>query len=269
MDWADWVLANEVILRSASFVGVFILMAILETLAPRRLSTLSRWKRWPANLGIVLMNTLLIRILFPAAVAGFALTVSQQRWGLFNQFDLPLLPTVMVSVLLLDLIIYAQHVLVHAVPVLWRIHRVHHADLDYDVSTGIRFHPLEILLSMFIKLAAVLLIGPPVIAVVIFEVLLNAGALFNHSNVHMPEIVDRMLRKLVVTPDMHRVHHSIERDETNSNFGFNLSCWDHLFGTYKAWPVAGNEMMTIGLPNLRNPEQVNRLSGMLTLPFSR
>lgn len=269
MTWSDWILANEVIIRSVSFAGVFILMAILETLAPRRLTTLPLLQRWPSNLGIVLINTVLIRILFPAAAAGFALTVSQLGWGLFNRFDLRLLPTVMFSVLLLDLIIYAQHVLVHAVPVLWRIHRVHHADLDYDVSTGIRFHPLEILLSMFIKFVAILLLGPPVIAVVIFEVLLNAGALFNHSNVRMPVDVDRMLRKLVVTPDMHRVHHSIERDETNSNFGFNLSCWDHLFGTYKAKPLAGHEMMTIGLPNLRSPEQVNRLSGMLIMPFSR
>lgn len=269
MTWSDWILANEVIIRSVSFVGVFILMAILERLVPRRLPTLPMSHRWPSNLGIVLSNTLLIRILFPAAAAGLAISVAAQGWGLFNNLSLPLLPAVIISVLILDLVIYAQHMLVHAVPVLWRIHRVHHTDLDYDVSTGIRFHPLEILLSMFIKFVAVLLLGPPVIAVVIFEVLLNAGALFNHSNMRMPDGVDRMLRKLVVTPDMHRVHHSIERDETNSNFGFNLSCWDQLFGTYKAKPLAGHEMMTIGLPNLRNPEQVNRLSGMLTLPFSR
>jgi sterol desaturase/sphingolipid hydroxylase (fatty acid hydroxylase superfamily) len=172
----------------------------------------------------------------------------------------------LLSVLLLDLAIYAQHVLFHAVPVLWRLHRMHHADLDIDVTTGVRFHPAEIVLSMLIKLAVVGLIGAPGAAVLIFEVLLNATSMFNHSNVAMPPAVDRIVRLLVVTPDMHRVHHSIERRETNSNFGFNFPWWDRLFGTYRPQPEQGHEGMTIGIEIFRDPAEL-RLDRMLLQPL--
>jgi sterol desaturase/sphingolipid hydroxylase (fatty acid hydroxylase superfamily) len=223
--------------------------------------------RWINNLGLVALNTLILRLLFPAAAVGMAAFAAQYGWGLFNHFDLPLVFTVLVSVVALDLIIYLQHVMVHAVPALWRLHRVHHADLDFDVTTGARFHPVEIVLSMLIKFATISVLGPPVIAAAIFEVLLNTTAMFNHGNLRIPQSIDRVLRWIVVTPDMHRVHHSVEDDEANSNFGFNLTWWDRLFGTYRDQPRKGHEGMTIGIHGYRDPKQVERLPGMLTLPF--
>jgi sterol desaturase/sphingolipid hydroxylase (fatty acid hydroxylase superfamily) len=192
---------------------------------------------------------------------------SRQGWGAFNYFDLPLVITVPVSVMIMDMVIYLQHVMVHAVPALWRLHRVHHADPDIDVTTGSRFHPLEIILSMLIKFAVIAVLGPPVLAVIIFEILLNATAMFNHSNVRLNLAVDRVLRLFVVTPDMHRVHHSVEVDETNSNFGFNLPWWDRLFGTYRAQPRAGHENMVIGIYHYNQPGQVSWLHKMLLMPF--
>jgi sterol desaturase/sphingolipid hydroxylase (fatty acid hydroxylase superfamily) len=188
-------------------------------------------------------------------------------WGLLNHFQVPFWIAVPLAVVAMDFVIWLQHVMVHAVPALWRLHRVHHADLDYDVTTGARFHPIEIALSMLIKFAAITVLGPPVLAVVIFEVLLNATAMFNHANIRIPAAVDRVLRGFVVTPDMHRVHHSVEDDETNSNFGFNLPWWDHLFGTYRDQPRAGHEAMTIGIHGHRDPHEVAWLPGMLRLPF--
>ena len=267
MNWNDWIAANEVSIRTGFFLGVFTLMAVWELLAPGRKAMLGRQQRWPANIGLVILNSIVLRLLFPAAAVGVAVYATQQGWGLMHLLSVPLLPAVVISVVLLDLIIYLQHVMVHKVPVLWRLHRVHHADLDYDVTTGARFHTLEIVLSMLIKFAAILLFGVPVVAVVIFEVVLNATAMFNHSNIHLPEPIDRVLRYLLVTPDMHRVHHSIEYDETNSNFGFNLPLWDRLFGTYRAQPRAGHTDIIIGLSNFRDPHQVNHLTGMLVMPF--
>ena len=188
-------------------------------------------------------------------------------WGLLNHFQVPFWIAVPIGVIAMDFVIWLQHVMVHAVPALWRLHRVHHADLDYDVTTGARFHPIEIALSMLIKFATITVLGPPVLAVVIFEVLLNATAMFNHGNIRLPVALDRVLRWVVVTPDMHRVHHSVEDDETNSNFGFNLPWWDRLFGTYRAQPRAGHELMTIGIHGHRDPHEVARLPGMLMLPF--
>ncbi|MDH3935602.1 MAG: sterol desaturase family protein, partial [Gammaproteobacteria bacterium] len=188
-------------------------------------------------------------------------------WGLLNYYPVPAMAAIVVSVIAMDLIIYLQHVLVHAVPVLWRLHRVHHADPDYDVTTGARFHPIEIILSMLIKFATIVVLGPPLVAVVIFEVILNATAMFNHGNVSLPGRLDQVLRWLVVTPDMHRVHHSVEDDEANSNFGFSLPWWDHLFGTYRDQPRAGHEGMTIGIHKYRSTQQVSWLPGMLVLPF--
>ncbi len=268
MDWNRFILENEVPIRLGFFFGMLLLVALWEIRAPRRILSQPKGLRWLHNLGLTFSNSLLLRILFPAAAVGVAVFAGEQGWGLFNYYHFPLIVSATVSVILMDGIIYLQHVMVHAVPLLWRVHRVHHADLDYDVTTGSRFHPVEILLSMLIKFATILLLGPPVVAVVIFEVLLNATSMFNHGNLRLPEKVDRVLRLFLVTPDMHRVHHSIADDETNSNFGFSLPWWDRLFGTYKAQPDAGHEGMTIGIDRFRDPARVERLPGMLLLPFA-
>ena len=260
-------LANEPALRLGAFAGVLAVMAAWEVFAPRRARTLARSRRWPANLGIVILNTALVRLLAPAAAVGIALSAQTHGWGLFNIYAIPAWLALAGGVVFLDLAIYLQHVMFHAVPALWRLHRMHHADLDIDVTTGARFHPVEILLSMLIKFAAIAALGVPPAAVVLFELLLNATSMFNHANVRVPMSVEPVLRWLVVTPDMHRVHHSIERDETNSNFGFNLPLWDRLFGTYRAQPRAGHAAMTIGIPDFRDPAECARLTGMLAIPF--
>lgn len=261
------VLANEPAMRLASFVAVFAVIGLWEIAAPRRVLTASKAQRWTSNLGIVVLNSVLLRLAFPLAAAGMAAFAAANGWGLLNHFPVPLWLAVPIAVMAMDFVIWLQHVMVHAVPALWRLHRVHHADLDYDVTTGARFHPIEIGLSMLIKFATIAVLGPPVVAVVIFEVLLNATAMFNHGNIRIPVGVDRVLRRLVVTPDMHRVHHSVEDDETNSNFGFSLPWWDRMFGTYRAQPRAGHAGMTIGIRGHRNPREVARLDGMLLLPF--
>jgi len=262
-----FVLAHEPALRLAAFAAVLAVMALWEILAPRRRRTLARRRRWPANLGVVVLNTAIVRVLFPAAAVGMALSAESQGWGLLNRYGVPAWAAVAAGIVLLDLAIYLQHVMFHAVPALWRLHRMHHADLDIDVTTGARFHPVEIVLSMLIKLAAIAALGVPPAAVVLFEVLLNATSMFNHANVRIPSALEPALRWLVVTPDMHRVHHSVERDETNSNFGFNLPLWDRLFGTYRAQPRAGHESMTIGIPDFRDAAECNTLTGMLAIPF--
>jgi sterol desaturase/sphingolipid hydroxylase (fatty acid hydroxylase superfamily) len=242
-------------------------MALWEFSAPRRALTQSKAMRWLVNLELVVINTVLLRLLFPAAAVGMALFAQAQGWGVFNVVEAPYWLAVAVCIAALDFFIWLQHVIFHAIPALWRLHRVHHADLDFDVTTGLRFHPLEILLSMLIKFAVIALLGPPVLAVIAFEVLLNATSMFNHGNVRLPLALDRVLRLVVVTPDMHRVHHSVEEDETNSNFGFNLPWWDRLFGTYHAQPRAGHDGMTIGISTFRDPRQCDRLWGMLRMPF--
>lgn len=262
----DVLLTYEPLIRLGAFAGVLALMAGWELLAPRRLQKIGRGLRWPNNLGIVVLDTLLLRLVFPTAAVGFALFAAGRGWGLFNAVDVPVWLAVIAAVLILDLAIYLQHVLFHAVPALWRLHRMHHADLEFDVTTGLRFHPLEILLSMGIKLAVVAALGPPAIAVVVFEVLLNATAMFNHGNVRMPAGFDRVMRLIVVTPDMHRVHHSILPHETNSNFGFNLPWWDRLLGTYRAQPSAGHVGMTIGIEQFRTPRDL-WLDRLLIQPF--
>jgi len=267
MDLEQFVLANEPVVRLAFFLGVFALIGLWELVAPRRALTVSKAMRWASNLGLVAMNTLLLRLVFPLAAAGIVTFGVANGWGLLNHFQVPFWVAVPVAVVAMDLVIWLQHVMVHAVPALWRLHRVHHADLDYDVTTGARFHPIEIALSMLFKFATIAVLGPPVLAVVIFEVLLNATAMFNHGNIRIPVAIDRVLRWFVVTPDMHRVHHSVEDDETNSNFGFNLPWWDRLFGTYRAQPRAGHEAMTIGIHGHQDPHEVARLDGMLMLPF--
>lgn len=258
---------HEAAIRLGFFVGIFAVMAIWEVAAPRRALTVPKLSRWANNLGLVALNTLLLRLLFPAAAVGLAAYASIQGWGLLNQWQLSHGVEVVIAVIALDFVIWLQHVMVHAIPLLWRLHRVHHADLDYDVTTGARFHPIEIILSMLIKFATILLLGPPVVAVILFEVILNGMAMFNHANVRLPLPLDRLLRRLLVTPDMHRVHHSVEDDEANSNFGFNLSIWDRLFGTYRDQPRGGHSGMTIGIHKYRDLKQVDRLPGMLVLPF--
>ena len=257
---------HEPYIRLATFGGVFIVMAVWEFIVPRRKQAIGRGWRWPNNLGVVAANTLLVRILFPTTAVGLALLAQTRGFGLFNVIALPAWIGVVASVIILDLAIYLQHVLFHAVPALWRLHRMHHADLEFDVSTGLRFHPIEILLSMLIKFAVVAALGAPALSVLIFEVLLNATSMFNHANVRIPLGIDRVLRWLVVTPDMHRVHHSILARETNSNFGFNLPWWDRLFGTYRAQPAAGHEAMTIGIEQFRDPREL-WLDRMLAQPF--
>ncbi len=267
MSWQDLVLENELPIRLGFFFGVFAVMVAWELAAPRRRLTVSRALRWTSNLGLVFLNSLVLRLLFPAAAVGVAALAVKRGWGLFNLVEVPFAVAVLLSVVAMDFVIWLQHVVFHAIPVLWRLHRVHHADLDYDVTTGARFHTIEIILSMLIKFAAIVLLGPPVVAVVIFEVLLNATAMFNHGNVKLPARLDRVLRWVLVTPDMHRVHHSVEDDEANSNFGFSLTWWDRLFGTYRDQPRAGHEGMTIGIHKYRDPKLVDRLPGMLALPF--
>ena len=264
---ASSVPGHEPVIRLTVFVAVFAAMALWELAAPRRAQAVPRRERWPANVAVVVLDTLLLRLFFPTAAVGLAVVGEARGFGLLHALALPSWLAVVVSVLLLDLAIYLQHVLFHAVPALWRLHRMHHADLEFDVTTGSRFHPLEILLSMVVKLGVVAALRPPAVAVLVFEVLLNATSMFNHGNVMLPADVDRRLRWLVVTPDMHRVHHSVEDDETNSNFGFNLPWWDRLFGTYRAQPRAGHDAIVIGIHGHTDPREVARLDGMLLMPF--
>jgi len=259
-------LIDEPLIRLVAFAGIFVAMAVWEVLAPRRDQKLGRGTRWPSNIGIVVLDTVLVRLVFPTTAVGLALVTEGRGWGLFLALDVPAWASVPLAVAALDFAIYLQHVLFHAVPALWRLHRMHHADLDIDVTTGARFHPIEILLSMGIKLGVVAVLGTPAVAVLAFEVLLNATSMFNHSNVRIPIWLDRVLRWIVVTPDMHRVHHSIVARETNSNFGFNLPWWDRLFGTYRDQPAAGHETMTIGIEQFRDPAE-QRLDRMLTQSF--
>jgi sterol desaturase/sphingolipid hydroxylase (fatty acid hydroxylase superfamily) len=241
-------------IRLGFFLGIFALMALWEVAAPRRPQALGRWTRWPANLGIVVLNTVLLRVLLPAGAVGLALLGEARGWGLLNNVALPRWAVIVASVM------------VHAVPLFWRLHRMHHADLEFDVTTGARFHPIEILLSMGIKLAVIAALGASAVGVLIFEIVLNGTSMFNHGNVRIAAPLDRVLRWFVVTPDMHRVHHSIDPAETNSNFGFNLPWWDRLFGTYRAQPAAGHQAMTIGIEQFREPREL-RLDRMLLQPL--
>ncbi len=264
---ADSVLAHEPIVRGAIFLAVLLGMAVWELSAPRRRGEIPRLLRWSNNIALVVIDTILLRVTFPVLAVGAAVLAEERGWGLFHALEVPVLLAGVLGFLALDLAIYLQHVLFHAVPVLWRLHRMHHADLEFDVSTGLRFHPVEILLSMGIKLGVVAALGPPALAVLVFEVVLNATSLFNHSNVRLGG-ADRIVRLFVVTPDMHRVHHSVRPSETNRNFGFNLPWWDRLFGTYTAQPRDGHEGMTIGLGEFRTRRDL-WLDRMLLQPFRK
>jgi sterol desaturase/sphingolipid hydroxylase (fatty acid hydroxylase superfamily) len=258
---------DEPAVRFAIFIAVFGIIASYEAVAPRRPRMISRRIRWPNNLAIPLLNTLLVRMLLPATAVSMAMLAEERGWGLFHTVaPLPAWLVVMTAVVLLDLAIYLQHVLFHAVPLLWRLHRMHHADLDVDVTTGARFHPIEIVLSMILKFGVIVALGAPPLAVLVFEVLLSAGSLFNHANLGLSSRTDRVLRWLVVTPDMHRIHHSVEPMETNSNFGFTLPWWDRLCGTYRAQPAAGHQGMVLGIAQFRTPSDL-RLDRLLLQPF--
>ena len=263
--WAS-VQANEATIRLSTFISVFTIMALWEAVAPRRKRVYSRLKRWPNNIGIVALNTVVLRVFIPTTAVGVALAAEANGWGFFNSFAVPEVLAVFMALVILDFAIYLQHVLVHAVPILWRLHRMHHSDLDYDVTTGARFHPIGIIISMGLKLMVVGALGASPLSVLIFEVILNATSMFNHSNVRIPERIDRFLRLIIVTPDMHRVHHSVIPKETNSNFGFSLPWWDRLFGTYIAQPQGGHDDMTIGINQFREGRDL-RLDQMLLQPF--
>jgi sterol desaturase/sphingolipid hydroxylase (fatty acid hydroxylase superfamily) len=257
---------SDVVIRLGFFFGIFILVALWELLFPRRSLTTSKTVRWLSNLGITFLNPVVLRLLFPFMLVRMAVLAQKSGWGLLNNYNLPYWLEMVVGVIVLDFVIYLQHVMFHTIPVLWRLHMMHHADLDFDVTTGLRFHPIEMVLSMVIKLSVVVLVGPAALAVLIFEVLLNATSMFNHGNIRLPLSIDRRLRLLVVTPDMHRVHHSVTIRETNSNFGFNLPWWDRLLGTYRDQPAAGHQGMTIGLAQFRDAKRLT-LPWMLALPF--
>ena len=244
---------GEQIIRLAFFFGILAVVAVWEVIAPRRALTDSKVRRWFANLSMVVIDTVVVRLLLPVLPVGLALIARERGWGVLNIIMLPAWIEIVMAVVALDFVIYLQHVLFHFLPILWRLHRMHHTDLDIDVTTGNRFHPIEIVISAGIKLGAVALIGPPAVAVVAFEVVLNATSQFNHGNIRMPETLDRWLRLVVVTPDMHRVHHSVIPRETNSNFGFNLPWWDRLCGTYRPQPEEGHHGMTLGLKEFRDP----------------
>ena len=256
----------EEAIRFAAFLAVFAAVALWEALAPRRKRSFERRARWPHNLGLLLVDVALVRVLAPGAAIAVAMTAAGSGWGLLNALALPGWAAIAAGIALLDLAIYFQHVMFHAVPALWRLHRVHHADLDFDVTTGARFHPIEILISTAIKCAAIAALGAPVISVFVFEMLLNATAMFNHANASLPQRLERWLRWLVVTPDMHRVHHSVRYEESSSNFGFNLPWWDRLFGTYRAQPRLGHAVMTIGVDAFRSSQDL-RLDRLLVQPL--
>jgi sterol desaturase/sphingolipid hydroxylase (fatty acid hydroxylase superfamily) len=249
-------LHDQAAIRLGAFIVVFTAMAVWEAAAPRRIRSYSRLRRWPSNLAIVALNSALLRVLLPATAVSLALVAESRGWGLLSSLSAPMVAKIVASLILLDLAIYLQHVMFHAVPALWRVHRMHHADLDFDVTTGARFHPIEIVLSMLIKFGVVVALGTPATGVLVFEVLLNASSMFNHGNVRIPAGLDRYLRWVLVTPDMHRVHHSIVVGETNSNFGFNLPWWDRLLGTYRDQPAAGHTAMTIGIEQFREAREL-------------
>jgi sterol desaturase/sphingolipid hydroxylase (fatty acid hydroxylase superfamily) len=260
------VLYYEGQIRLIAFLSIFAVMALWELKSPYRELRFKRVQRWPHQLGLIVLNSLLLRLVFPAAAAGVALATQQQQWGLFNLLGLNSVVAGVLGFLLLDLVIYWQHVFAHRLDWFWRLHRTHHADTDYDLTTGLRFHPLEIFISMLIKMAAIWLLGIPVVAVILFEIVLSGSAMFNHANINLPAKVEHTIRKLIVTPGMHRIHHSVERFEHDSNYGFFLSVWDRIFGSYTRKSEQDDKIMPIGLKHFR-AEDNHRLDRILSIPF--
>lgn len=258
---------HEAAIRITTFLGLLIVLIWSETRFPRRKLSQARIPRWRTNIGMVVLSSIMLRFLFPAAAIGVAHAVEQHHWGLLNYYNLPYWLQVVLAFVLLDLSVYFQHVIFHTLPLCWRFHRVHHTDIDCDVTTGVRFHPGEIILSMLIKFITISALGTPMLSVVVFEIALNATSMFTHANIRIPERLDHVLRWLIVTPDMHRVHHSTEENETNSNFGFNISLWDRIFGTYLDNSSAGQENMNLGLWEFREPKWAS-LRWLLYMPFT-
>lgn len=258
---------SETLVRLGFFAVIFFIVAFGEKIAPRRILLKSKFKRWISNLGIQIIDVIVLRLLFPVFPVGLAVICAQRSWGLLNYYPVNPLPALIIGVLVLDFVIYLQHRLFHFVPVFWRMHMVHHTDQDIDVTTAVRFHPLEIILSLLIKFTAVAAIGAPPLSVLIFEVMLNGASMFNHGNINIPLSIDRVIRMVLVTPDMHRVHHSTVMQETNSNYGFSFSWWDRILGTYKAQPQEGHDKMKIGLNGYHDDRSL-KLSALLMMPFS-
>lgn len=261
---------NEALIRFGVFLSLFAVFALVEAWAPRRVRNQPRSTRWVTNWGITIANTVLLRLMaiaLPLLAVGAAIDAKAHGWGLFNALTLPGWIEIVLAILILDFVIWAQHLITHKVPILWRLHRVHHADVDMDVTTAIRFHPVEIGLSMLIKIGVVYLLGPAALAVILFEIILNGTAMFNHANMRLPLWLDAIVRRVLVTPDMHRVHHSVHRHEHDSNYGFALSIWDRIFGTYIAQPAAGHDDMQVGLE--WQDDRPTRLGWSLALPFAR
>ncbi|MEI5681549.1 MULTISPECIES: sterol desaturase family protein [unclassified Mesorhizobium] len=262
--------ASEAFVRTVAFLAIFLAMALFELWSPRlerqEMAGALKSRRWFANLSLVVISSLMLRVIFPAAAVGAAAFAEAKGWGLLRAAGLDGVLGGIVAFVALDFAVWLEHVASHKLPILWRIHRVHHADTGFDVTTGLRFHPLEILLSMIWKAGVVIALGAPVLSVLVFEIVLNGSAMFSHSNVRISPSVDRWLRKVIVTPDMHRVHHSTDRPETDSNYGFNFSFWDRLFKTYVGQPKRGHDGMAIGLEQWRD-EKPSRLGWLLALPF--
>ena len=261
---------NEATIRLSIFLGLFALFSLAEALAPRKQRTQPRSTRWRTNWGMTIVNTVTLRLMaiaVPLLAVGAAVDAGQNGWGLLNWLNWPAWVEITLTILLLDFAIWAQHVITHKIPLLWRLHRVHHSDTDIDVTTAIRFHPIEIAFSMLLKIGLVYLLGPAAVAVVLFEIILNGTAMFNHSNLALPLWLDAVMRRVLVTPDMHRVHHSVHRHEHDSNYGFSLSIWDHMFGTYVAQPAEGHDDMKIGLR--WQDDRPSKLGWSLRLPFGK
>lgn len=265
----SFLLNNEAMIRMSFYFSILATMAFLEIKFPRRKLLVSKSKRWVYNLALVFSNSFIVRILFPGAAVAVAIIGEEQGWGLLNYYQVSDGLKILFTVIFMDFAIYIQHVMFHAVPILWRLHRVHHADLDYDVTTGARFHPIEIILSLIIKIGVIVALGAPAVGVILFEIMLNATAMFNHANFYLPLSIDRVLRFYLVTPDMHRVHHSDIDYEANSNFGFSLPWWDRMFGTYKDQPNLGHDGMRIGIHNVSSEKEAVNIVGMWMMPFKR
>jgi sterol desaturase/sphingolipid hydroxylase (fatty acid hydroxylase superfamily) len=266
MPFETLLIGNEPAIRLGIFVSAFVLVALWELFAPRRVLEIPRRVRWVNNLGLAAVNIFVVRVLFPSAVVSMAILANERGAGLLNAFPVPYPLAMILSLLALDLMMYLMHLMFHAVPALWRVHRVHHADVDFDVTTGVRFHPIQVVLMIPLKFAVVFVLGPPVLAVLVFEAMFNVFLAFSHSNIRIPAAVDRVLRWFVVTPDVHRLHHSVDATETNSNFGLAFTWWDRLFGTYRAEPAAGREGMTIGVDQFR-ARRDSWLDRLLLQPF--
>ncbi len=263
----NFILNNEPIIRTSFFFGILAIMILWELLSPKRRLNMRKSTRWFNNFLLVILNSIILRLLAPAGAMLMVLYMQDEHWGLFNRVNLPFWLEAFLAIILLDLAIYWQHRLFHKVPFLWRLHRVHHVDQDIDVSTGSRFHPIEIVLSFGIKCLMIMILGPSILAVLIFEILLNVCAMFNHANISLNTKLDQYLRLLLVTPDMHRVHHSQIKSETNSNYGFNVPYWDRLFGSYIAQPLKGHAAMVIGVRGFNETKETQHLWSMLLLPF--